>query len=102
MSLIGSPGIFYYGAFVFLSVYAYSEFMDSNPFALFWVSLKNGLALFFIWQTGDWFGIDSLVPGAKWGVVAWFVIATLVTAGFVFGEVLRESRDEKGRIKWSF
>ena len=102
IALIGSPGIFYYGAFVFLSVYAYSEIMDRNPFTLFWEALKNGLCLLFIWQTGDWFGVNSLVPGAKSVIVVWFVLATLVTAVFVFAEILRDSRDEKGRVRWSF
>lgn len=99
---IGSPGIFYYGAFVFLSVYAYSEMMDHNPFALFWESLKNVSGLAFIWQTGDWFGISELVSGAKWGVIAWFVLATIVTAVFVFGEIRHRAKDENGRLKWSF
>ena len=102
IALIGSPGIFYYGAFVFLSVYAYSELMDKNPFALFWEGLKNGASLWFIWFTGDWFGISTLVPGAKWVIIAFFIVATLLTAVFVFGEIWRESRDEHGRIKWSF
>jgi len=102
IALIGSPGIFYYGAFVFLSVYAYSELMDKNPFALFWEGLKNGACLLFIWCTGDWFGISTLVPGAKWVIIAFFIVATLLTAVFVFGEIWRESRDEHGRIKWSF
>lgn len=99
---IGSPGIFYYGAFIFLSVYAYSELMDKNPFALFWEAVKNGFGLYVIWQTGDWFGIDGVIPGAKWAVIGWFVLSSLTTATFVFGEIQRDSRDEKGRVKWSF
>jgi sterol desaturase/sphingolipid hydroxylase (fatty acid hydroxylase superfamily) len=99
---IGLPYLFYYGAFVFLSVYAYSEFMDKNPFALFWELLKDGLSLYFIWYTGDWFGIDGVWPGAKWIICAWFVISGLVTAFFVIKESLPESKNAAGRIKWSF
>ncbi len=102
IALIGSPGIFYYGAFIFLCVFALSEIMDKNPFSSFWETLKNAFGLFFIWQTGDWFGIEHFVPGAKWAIVAWFGSATVVTASFVFGEIVGESRDKNGRIKWSF
>jgi sterol desaturase/sphingolipid hydroxylase (fatty acid hydroxylase superfamily) len=89
---IGSPGIFYYGAFVFLSVYAYSELMDKNPGALFWESFKNMASLVFIWQTGDWFGINTVIPGATWGVIAWFIVSTVVTAVFVLGEIKRDNQ----------
>lgn len=99
---IGSPGIFYYGAFVFLSVYAYSEFMDKNPFSLFWESLKNSAGLLWIWHSGDWFGADGLLAGAKLGITAWFVLAIFVTAYFVFTEIIRDSRDENGQIIWRF
>ena len=36
MAAIGSPGMFIYGGFVFLSVYAYTELMDKHVFALIW------------------------------------------------------------------
>ncbi len=99
---IGSPGIFYYGGFVFLSVYAYAEFMDKNPFSLFWEILKNGFGLVLIWQSGDWFGMNAYFAGTAWMLAAWFVLQSLVTAVFVFAEILRDARDAEGRVKWSF
>src|SRR5215831_10448023 len=44
--------IYFYGAFVFLSVYAFTELMDRNPFAIFWEALKNIYALAVIFYFG--------------------------------------------------
>ena len=45
--------IYIYGAFVFLTVYAYTELMDLNPFALFWEGLKNSIGIAIIYKYGD-------------------------------------------------
>src|ERR1041384_4201018 len=37
--------IYIYAAFIFLTVYAYTELMDRSPFAIFWESLKNILGV---------------------------------------------------------
>jgi hypothetical protein len=91
IAIIGVPGIFYYGFFIFLSVYAYSELMDKNVYALFWEGIKNALGIAFIGYTGDWFGLGTMVSGAQWGVIVWFILATLITAGFVWGEIRQEN-----------
>ncbi|MCB9344021.1 MAG: sterol desaturase family protein [Lewinellaceae bacterium] len=98
---IGSPGIFWYGGFVFLSVYAYSEFMDKNPFSLFWETIKNAIGLIWVWQSGDWFGMSKLFPSAVWIMVAYFVVATLVTTYFVIGEIIVEAKRNNRQLKWS-
>ncbi len=36
IAAIGSPGIFVYGLFIFLSVYSFTELMDRNRFAFLW------------------------------------------------------------------
>ncbi len=100
IALISTPGIYYYGAFIFLSVYAYTEIMDCNPMALFWELLKNGFGLAVVWQTGDWFGLEGLMSGGKGVVVGWFAVTSLVTAYFVFGEIRRSSRGEDGVVLW--
>ena len=90
---IGSPGIFLYGAFIFLSVYAYSELMDHRKDALLWEVIKNAFGCWLIWQSGDWFGLSGYVPGAHWAVVGYLVLSTLVTAFFVFGEIQKTGRE---------
>ncbi len=78
------PGIFYYGGFIFLTVYAYTELMDHNPYALGWEILKNGFGMGLLIQAGDWFQISQWLPGMQYVVGTWFILSTLVTAWFVF------------------
>lgn len=100
LAAIGSPGIFWYGGFVVLSVYSFTELMDRNPAALGWEALKNGIGVYWILQTGDWYGINRLLPWGASVVLACFVVATLVTAWLVVVEILPDARNSKG-VRWS-
>ena len=62
IAAIGTPGIFLYGLFIFLTVYAYSELMDRNRYALFWEVIKNIFGCAIIYKTGDWFGASVFFP----------------------------------------
>ena len=77
LAAIGAPGIFYYGGFVFLTVFAYTELMDRNPLAWLWEALKSSYALYFVFTTGDWFGINALLPGSVYAFVGYLVVSTL-------------------------
>lgn len=77
LAVIGAPGIFYYGGFVFLTVFAYTELMDRNPLAWCWETLKSSYALYFVFTTGDWFGLNAQFPGAVYVFVGYLVISTL-------------------------
>jgi hypothetical protein len=86
---IGSPGIFYYGGFLFLAIFAYTELMDRNPYAVYFEALKSALGLYLIYQArGDWFGATQ-----HWGawvvylVGAYFVLSVLMTVLFVEREI---------------
>lgn len=76
--------IYLYGAFVFLSVYAFTELMDRNPFAIFWEALKNIYALAIIFYSGDWFGASQFFSWINYVLIAYFITATIVTAWFVY------------------
>lgn len=80
---IGSPGIFYYGGFIFLAIYAITDLMDRNSSAIFWETFKNLYGIYLIYSTGDWFGSEALLTGLKYFIIAYFVISNLVTAYFV-------------------
>ncbi|MEQ1623710.1 MAG: sterol desaturase family protein, partial [Sediminibacterium sp.] len=73
---IGNPGIFLYGAFIFLFVYSYTEQMDQSIHAWIWDSLKTIFGLTILIQTGDWFGAKSIVPLAPWGIGVYLVISS--------------------------
>ena len=77
---IGFPGVAIYSAFLFASVFAYTTFMDGNPHAI-WMEILRCLAgLGIIWESGDWFGINSLFPGGFLLPLTFFIIsATVVT-----------------------
>lgn len=79
---IGSPGIFVYGLFVFLSVYAYTELMDGNANAWVWESVKNMLGVGIIATWGDWFGASQYLTVSTAMVAAYFLISTVGTAWF--------------------
>jgi len=76
--------IYMYGLFIFLSVYAFTELMDRNPFAIFWEALKNGYAIGLIFYFGDWFGASQSFQPINYILVAYFISATLVTGWFTY------------------
>ncbi|GAB1397881.1 MAG TPA: sterol desaturase family protein [Saprospiraceae bacterium] len=76
---IGSPGIFYYGLYVFLAVYAYTELMDGKAMAIWWEALKtlSGFSLLYV------FGSVELIQEKLWAgeyvVTGWLVASFLIT-----------------------
>lgn len=90
IATIGSPGIFVYGLFIFLTVYAYSELMDRIRYALLWEIIKNILGCYIIYKTGDWFSSSPFVTWMNYAIIAWFILSTLVTSWFVLIEFKSE------------
>ena len=82
LSAIGSPGIFLYGAFIFASVYAYTEAMDLNPHAVWYETAKSAFGLWLIGQSGgDWFGSGERVGGwYVWVTGLYLALSPLVVA----------------------
>jgi alkylglycerol monooxygenase len=75
--------IFWYGAFIFLSVYALTDLMDRNASAIGWELIRSGLGLVFILQQNDWFGSAVYSAAIKFILGGYFVGSVLVTAWFV-------------------
>ncbi len=75
--------IFWYGGFVFLSVYALTELMDRNRYAILWESIRCSLGLGFLFQQNDWFGAGVYLSSVKYIVGAYFIISLVVTGWFV-------------------
>jgi sterol desaturase/sphingolipid hydroxylase (fatty acid hydroxylase superfamily) len=92
LALIGSPGIFYYGAFIFTFIYALTELMDRNPRAYVWETLKFIFALFCLYQS-DWLLNDfNLTTYWKIIVIAYLVISMTVTIYISFINNLEDRR----------
>ena len=81
---IGTPGIFYYGGFIFLAIYSLTDLMDRNSSAVIWETVKNIFGFYIVFQSGDWFGASNALPGIKTIIIGYFVISSVVTAYFTW------------------
>lgn len=75
--------IFWYGGFVFLSVYALTELMDRNRYAIIWEAIRSGLGIYFLYQQNDWFGANTYVSSIPYILGAYFIVSFIVTGWFV-------------------
>ena len=97
IALINKMGDFYiyiYGAFIFLSVYAYTELMDRSAFAIIWELVRNATGIAIIYLQGDWFGLNDLIPGLHIALIAYFIVATLISGWFVYVHYKEDRQQE--------
>jgi sterol desaturase/sphingolipid hydroxylase (fatty acid hydroxylase superfamily) len=76
---IGVPNIFIYGGFVFIYIYALTDLMDGNKYALGWEIFKALYGIAIIVLLGDWFGADKLYAPLSKLLLAYFVLSVLIT-----------------------
>ena len=81
---IGVPGIFLYGGFIGLSVYALTDLMDRNRSALLFETLKNILGLAILHRQQAWFHASGSIPGIQPALTVYFIMASGVTAWFIY------------------
>lgn len=87
---IGFPMLFVYGAFLYIHIYASTSLMDLDKSSLF-VELVKGIGgLYWIFQTGDWFGLNAYWAYGSWLVAGYFILSMLASVGFVFLEFGRK------------
>ena len=84
IAAIGSPGIFIYGGFLFLSIYSFTELMDGNRYSLAWESIKNISGIWLIYHYDGWFGAGVRFPLTDELLIAYFILSTAITAYIVF------------------
>lgn len=92
---IGSPGMFIYGGFIFLYVYAMTELMDRNSYAWVWELLKCVTGTGIIYYLGDWFGINQYFAYFNSVFIAYFIVSTLIAIYFSFFDRI----SERGLVK---
>ena len=80
---LNSTYIFWYGAFIFLSVYSLTELMDRNPYAIVWEIIRSGFGLIFLYQQDDWFGATIYVSSINYILSAYFFASVIVVCYFV-------------------
>lgn len=89
---IGSPDMFIYGGFVFIYVYAYSELMDGNRYAILWEVLKATAGIGIIFYLGDWFGANAFLPWVSNVLIGYFVLSVGVAGWLSFSKEKETSR----------
>ena len=82
IATIGSPGMFQYGLFIFIYIYAMTELMDKNPIAYAWEGLKCLSGLYFLSVAGNWFGADKYIPFANYLVQGYLIISFIASIYF--------------------
>jgi sterol desaturase/sphingolipid hydroxylase (fatty acid hydroxylase superfamily) len=84
IAVIGSPHIFYYGAFIVFSIYAYTELMDGHRYAFYLELAKSIAGLFIIYYYGDWFFSSQHWPWYHYIVAAYMLISVVLAGYFAF------------------
>ena len=84
--------IFWYGGFIFLSVYALTDLMDRNASAVGWELLRSGLGLAFLYQQDDWFGAGSYSSFINYILGAYFIASIVITGWFV----IKHRKEDQG------
>ena len=91
---IGSPGIYIYGAFIFLFVYAFSELMDGSRYAMIWEILKATFGISILYYTGDWFGISTWHSLLKYALLIYLILSVAISCWFSY----RDASGQKNKI----
>jgi sterol desaturase/sphingolipid hydroxylase (fatty acid hydroxylase superfamily) len=92
ISKIGVPGIYLYGVFIFLSIYAYTELMDFKKHAFWLELLKSAVGLGLIYYYGDWFGASLHAPFYTLVTGLFFVVSPIIVGWFVRTELNRREK----------
>ncbi|MNR95282.1 Fatty acid hydroxylase superfamily protein [compost metagenome] len=83
IAIIGLPNVFIYGAFIFISVYSYTELMDTRKFSLFWEGIRFLFGIAIITYFGDWFKMNQLFSFANYMVIGYLTLSLVVNIYFV-------------------
>ena len=84
IAAIGSPGIYVYGAFLFISVYALTELMDKDSNAILWEIGRDAMGIFLIYYYGDWFGSSRFGIMVNYVLLFYFFASMITAAWFAY------------------
>ena len=72
---IGLPGIFLYGFFIFLTIFSYTELMDTRKISIFWETLRFIFSIGIIIYYGDWFGLNAIISIGNYIVFSYLLLS---------------------------
>lgn len=76
--------IFWYGGFLFVSVYSLTDLMDRNSTAVIAEGIRLLLGGAFLINQHDWFGINNFWQPAWYFIGAYLLLSFIITAWFVW------------------
>jgi sterol desaturase/sphingolipid hydroxylase (fatty acid hydroxylase superfamily) len=83
---IGFSNIIIYGAFIFLSIYSYTELMDKNKYSIFWEILRVLFGVSILYYQGDWFGLNKFILFGNYLILSYFSVSLLFAFYFNYVE----------------
>ena len=87
IAAIGSPQIFLYGLFIFISVYSFAELMDKSAYAPVYELGRVTMGFGLIYVQRDWFGLNQILPSGSTLMAGYLLLsfsATLLLVNFDF------------------
>jgi alkylglycerol monooxygenase len=89
--------IFWYGAFIFITVYAITELMDRNVAAIPAEIIRCAMGISFILLQGDWFGAQEFSPAIRYILLVYFPLSLLTTVTIS----LKQRREDAGNKNYT-
>jgi alkylglycerol monooxygenase len=86
IALIGLPGMFIYAGFIFLSIFSYTELMDTNDQAYYWEAGKLIYGIIIVFYFGDWFGLNLYWGYSNLIIIEYLLMSFLTTIYFISQE----------------
>jgi alkylglycerol monooxygenase len=82
IAVLGKPAVFIYGTFIFLFVYAFTELMDGNRYALAWEIAKAFAGIGILFYISPLFSNSILFTWTKYLLMVYFIVSCFITALF--------------------
>ncbi len=98
---IGLPNAIFYGAFITLGIYAYTELMDRNSNVWLWETAKNAIGLGILFYMGNWFGVETPGNWLGYAIGSYFVLATGVTIAFTILDIKKTTPGTGQVLEWA-
>jgi alkylglycerol monooxygenase len=90
IAMIGFPNIFIYGVFIFVTIYSYSELMDTRISAVYFEIMRCIFGFGIIVYFGDWFEINTFFPMATYIIIGYLLVSLSMSVYFVAFEFRKE------------
>lgn len=88
---IGLTNIFVYGAFIFVTIYSYTDLMDKNKYSFVWEGIRFIFGIGIVMYYGDWFGFNSVLFFGNYLILGYLSLSLLISIYFISFDFKTES-----------